>query len=79
MDKKYIKEYQKLINSGQAWYLEGSIGREAMNLINNGYCYLGLTGHKDFYGNYVPGRYEVKPGTKGSIEFVKNCNTNRED
>jgi len=76
-NKTEIKQYQKLINSGQAWTLEGSVGRYAMDLINNGYCYLGLKGHKDYWGNYVPGRYEVKPGTKGSILFVKNCNMNR--
>lgn len=72
MDKKTINEYQKLINTGMAWQLEGSVGRFAMYLINNGYCCLGTKGHRDFYGNYVPSRYEVKTGTKGSLLFVLN-------
>jgi len=31
---------------------------------------LGVKGHKDFYGNPVPARTEVKAGTPGSFEFV---------
>lgn len=62
---------QKLINSGAAWGLQGSYGRTAMEAIRSGVCMLGLTGHKDSYGNYVPGRDEVEPGTKGSAAFVE--------
>jgi len=78
MDKKTVRQYQKLINSGMAWKLEGSVGRFAMNLIENGYCSLGVKGHRDYYGNYVPSRYEVQKGTKGSIQFVKNSQNSRE-
>jgi len=66
---EYVAAYQELINSGDAWKLEGSIGREAMNLINNGLCMLGEVGHKDYWGNYVPSRYEVQEGTKGSASY----------
>jgi hypothetical protein len=31
---------------------------------------LGEEGHLDYYGNYVPSRYEVEPGTKGSPEYA---------
>lgn len=51
---------QKWIDSGTVWHLEGSIGRAAMDMINNGQCILGEKGHKDAYGNYVPSRYEGK-------------------
>jgi hypothetical protein len=61
---------QKMINSGTVWHLEGAMGRAAMDFINAGLCMLGVEGHKDFWGNYVPGRYEVKAGTKGSYDFV---------
>lgn len=71
VDKKTIQKYQKLINSGLCWRLEGSIGRFAMGLIEAGYCYLGVKGCRDYWGNYIPSRTEVKPGTKGSREFVK--------
>jgi len=67
--KEEIKSYQELIDSGLAWQLEGSIGRQAMEYIRLGYCILGKVGHKDYYGNYVPSRFEVKAGTKGSIEY----------
>ena len=77
VDNKTIKEYQKLINSGVAWHLEGSIGRFAMSLIEAGYCYLGIKGHRDYWGNYVPSRTEVKPGTKGSLKFVKDKSRER--
>ena len=69
-DEDYVEGIQGLINSGDAWRLEGSVGRTAMGLINEGQCMLGETGHTDFYGNYVPSRTEVKAGTKGSPEFV---------
>ena len=45
-------EEQKLINSGMAWKLEGSVGRQCMSSINTGCCMLGETGHNDYYGNY---------------------------
>ncbi len=51
--------------------MEGSIGRSAMDLINSGQCILGEEGHKDYWGNYVPSRTDVKAGTKGSVEFQR--------
>lgn len=63
-------ELQDLINSGTAWKLEGSVGRAAMEAIEAGECVLGEEGHKDYWGNYVPSRYEVQPGTKGSVEYA---------
>jgi hypothetical protein len=65
------KQCQKLINSGDAWRLEGAVGRECMSKIENGECILGLVGHRDSYGNYVPSRFEVQSGTKGSIAYRK--------
>ena len=63
-------DLQELINSGLAWRLEGSIGRAAMRAIESGGCILGEVGHRDYWGNYVPSRYEVEPGTMGSIEYA---------
>jgi len=62
---------QALINSGNAWRLEGSIGRAAMDAISAGKCLCGHVGHYDYWGNYVPARNEVKDGTKGSVGFVQ--------
>ena len=64
-----IEALQELINSGMAWTLQGSTGRAAMDAIEAGLCILGETGHRDYYGNYVPSRHEVKAGTKGSVEY----------
>lgn len=65
-----IEALQELINSGDAWHLEGSVGCAAVDCINSGECILGEEGHKDFWGNYIPSRYEVKAGTKGSVEYA---------
>ena len=62
---------QGLINSGECWRLQGHYGREAMRMINAGLCMLGEVGHRDYYGNYVPSRTEVKSGTKGSEEYCR--------
>jgi hypothetical protein len=64
-----VAGYQELINTGTAWKLEGSVGRAAMALIESGECMLGEEGHRDYWGNYVPSRHEVQPGTKGSPEY----------
>jgi hypothetical protein len=62
--------YQDLIDSGQAWLLEGHVGRTAMAMIEDGLCTLGPEGHTDYWGNRIPSRYEVMPGTKGSVEYA---------
>jgi hypothetical protein len=69
-----IAMFQSMINSGMAWKLQGSYGREAMSLIESGQCILGEVGHNDYYGNYVPSRFEVKAGTKGSVEYQQARN-----
>lgn len=69
-EQEQLEAYQELVNTGQAWQLEGSVGRTAMALIEAGQIMLGEEGHTDYWGNYVPSRYEVEPGTKGSAEYV---------
>lgn len=69
-----IIQIQTLINSGMAWQFEGHVGRTCMAAIENGDAMLGLTAHRDYWGNYVPSRNEVKEGTKGSIGRVEECN-----
>ena len=63
-------EVQDLIESGMAWRLEGHVGRTCMAAIENGDAVLGDTSHRDYWGNYVPSRHEVEPGTKGSVEYA---------
>lgn len=65
-----VEAYQYLIDNGQAWLLEGTVGRTAMDLIQAGQCMLGEQAHTDYWGNRVPSRHEVEPGTPGSAEYV---------
>lgn len=67
--EEQIECYQRLINSGDAWKLEGHVGRTAMGLIEAGQCILGVRDHRDFWGNHVPSRTQVQAGTKGSYEY----------
>jgi hypothetical protein len=69
-DEETIDFFQELIDSGSAWRMSGHYGRKAMQMIRAGRCMLGTTGYHDAYGNYVPSRDEVTPGTPGSAEFV---------
>jgi len=64
---------QGLINSGMAWRLEGSVGRACMRAIESGEAILGRYGHRNYYGTYVPSRYQVQPGTQGSLEYARKC------
>jgi hypothetical protein len=66
---EYVAEMQELINSGQVWLMEGSLGRQAMSLIRQGFCVLGEEPCHNAYGGRVPSRFEVKTGTLGSIEY----------
>jgi hypothetical protein len=72
-----VFDLQALINNGMAWRLEGSVGRAAHEAIENGDCILGETGHRDYWGNYIPSRYEVVPGTKGSVEYAEQMQAER--
>ena len=72
-EEEYFEALQRRIDDGSIWQLEGSAGRAAMDAIHSGKCCLGPTGHRDYWGNYVPSRDEVKPGTPGSLEYMDNA------
>ena len=50
--------------------LQGSYGRAMMDAIKGGQCLLGRERCRDYWGNAIPGRDDVKPGTAGSYDFV---------
>lgn len=60
---------QALINAGM-WSLQGSMGRAMMAAIEDGRCMLGPESAKDYWGNSIPSRDDVQPGTKGSYQYV---------
>ena len=61
-----IQAIQRMINDGSVWHMEGSLGREAMDYLKAGYCELGEKSFRDYWGNKIPSRYEVKAGTTGA-------------
>ncbi len=71
-DVETVAMFQRLIDDGSSWRLQGCYGRAAMDLIRCGQCVLGPVGHRDYFGNYVPSRHEVEAGTPGSLEFATN-------
>jgi hypothetical protein len=69
-EAEVVAAYQELVNTGDAWRMEGHVGRTAMHFIHAGLIMLGEEGRTDYYGNYVPSRNQVEPGTPGSPEYV---------
>jgi hypothetical protein len=67
--EQYYLAMQRAINAG-AWSLQGSYGRAMMDAISVGLCMLGRDQYRDYYGNTIPSRDDVKPGTKGSYQFL---------
>ena len=70
-------EMQRLIDNGSVWEMEGSMGRYAMALLECGACMLPKKEHRDYYGNRIPSRYDVKEGTKGSYQNSVKFYTNK--
>ena len=68
--EEHRAHFQALINNGMVWKMEGSMGREAMNLIREGACVLGHESFRDYWGNLVGSRYDVVEGTMGSEEYA---------
>ena len=69
-EEEYFLSLQRAINSGTAWAMQGAYGRAMMEAITAGYCMLGRDQARDYYGNTIPSRDDVKQGTKGSYEYV---------
>jgi hypothetical protein len=65
-------EWQKLIDNGTAWVMEGYVGRTAMDLLEQGACMLPKKSFRDYYGNRVPSRDDLKSGTKGTYQNTIN-------
>jgi hypothetical protein len=70
--EEFYLAMQRAINGG-SWSLQGSYGRAMMDAISAGYCLLGRERAKDYWGNTIPSRDDVKQGTKGSYEFVADA------
>ena len=65
-----IETVQGMVNNGTAWRMEGSFGRSVMAALEAGKLILGTESTSDYWGNRIPSRYEVQPGTKGSFDLA---------
>jgi len=61
--------------------MEGSVGRNAMALLESGACMLPKETKVDYYGSRVPSRDDLKKGTKGtyanSVSFWEGVESGR--
>ncbi len=64
LDEKGTKKlFQHLVDSGQAWHLQGTYGRAANDMLESGYIKKpkhGGKGQKDAYGNNMENYYNRK-------------------
>lgn len=67
----YALDAQKWINSASAWLFDDATGRALIGFIRSGQCCLGHQSRRDYWGLIIPSRDEVKPGTHGSLDFVR--------
>lgn len=68
--EEYFEAMQRQINDGVIWRLQGSMGRAAMDAIKSGNCMCAKAPCKDYWGNTVPARDMLQPGSFGTKEFV---------
>lgn len=59
-DEDTIKMFQAMINDGSVWGLQGHYGRTAQALIEAELCKHATVRHKDYYGNTLPSKSDVK-------------------
>jgi hypothetical protein len=71
-NKHGMTQMQNLIESGEVWKFEGSMGRKAMSLLESGACFLPEEDTQDYYGNIVPSRNRLQEGTKGTLGNSQN-------
>lgn len=68
MQKQYgVDRAQELMNSGEIWNFEGSVGRAADDMIEAGILMLPEEETRDYYGTRIPPRNILKDGTKGTL------------
>jgi hypothetical protein len=70
--EEYFEALQRQINEGVIWKLQGSMGRTAMDAIKAGNCMCAKVPCKDYWGNTVPSRDMLQPGTFGTEQYVIN-------
>jgi len=59
-EKEVKQAWQHLVNTGQAWRLQGFFGRTANEMLKKGFIKYPTKKTTDFYGNPIPTRKEKK-------------------
>ena len=69
MQKAYgVTQTQEMINNGECWRMDGSVGRFVADCLRIGVCMLPEHRNRDYYGNIVPSRNDIEKGSNGSLE-----------
>ena len=63
-EKKMLKFFQKLVDSGLVWKMQGSYGKTAHDLLQRGLIKFPVKRTYDYYGTPVPTRAEMKKKIK---------------
>jgi hypothetical protein len=72
LQKEYgLTKAQELLNSGQIWGFEGSVGRATDDMLEAGILILPEKETKDYYGTKIPPRTVLKDGTKGTLGLAQ--------
>lgn len=70
IEQPELQAYQKAIDSGIAFKLEGSWGRTTMDYLKSGLLLLPEKSFTDYWGNVIPAYTELQAGMFGTPEFV---------
>lgn len=69
-EQEMIESYQRMIDSGIVWRLQGCHGRAAADLINSGQCRFAIEHHTDAYGNRIPNHADFYNGLCSARHFT---------
>ena len=72
-----VRFLQHLIDTGEGWASEGSVGQAIVAALEDGTCVLGPIAQRDYHGRVVPARGDVEPGAKGTLAYANRLRAAR--
>ena len=70
-DEQERKFFQKIVNTGEVWHLQGIYGRRAYDLMNSGEIDYPKKKTYDAYGNPIPTQADIKRQFKEYVPASK--------